>query len=324
MATERPATIVTQTRVRAGQNERFAGWQARMSARVARAPGFVSQQIIPADPPAQPDWVIIQRFDTRADARAWLDSDARADMLADAGDILVGDDSISVLDEAVDAEGQGSTAVIRTDVLPGQEQRFRAWHDKVEVAQARAPGYVGCALQAPIEGVQDDWVTILAFDSNEHLQQWLSSKERAALMAETETFMHDTQLREVASGFEGWFRFGAPTGAPAAPPWKLNYLILLGLYPIVMLEIIFLNPKLEWMPLPFGNLIGNVLSVAILGWPVVAILSRVMAWWMTPPPDSDRWVHVRGAAVILLVLAVLVGVFWIIDANVDVAPITEL
>jgi hypothetical protein len=49
-----------------------------------------------------------------------------------------------------------------------------------------------------------------------------------------------------------------------------------------------------------------------------------MAWWMTPPPDSDRWVHVRGAAVILLVLAVLVGVFWIIDANVDVAPITEL
>jgi len=321
---ERPATIVTQTRVRDGQDERFAAWQERMKGRVAEAPGFVSQQIIPPEPPAQPDWVIVQRFATRTQARAWLESDVRASMLDDVRDVLTGEDSISVLDESVQSAEPAATAVIRTQVGAGQEERFRAWHDRIEAAQSRYPGYIGCALQEPIAGVQDDWVTILAFDSTEHLQQWLESDERAALVGEAASFMRDTQLRTVQSGFEGWFQFGEPGPAPPPPPWKLNYLILLGLYPIVMLEIIFLNPLLEWMPLAFGNLIGNVISVAILGWPVVAIFSAAMSWWMTPRAGDERRVNVVGVIVLLVALAIVIGVFWFIDENVSITPITDV
>ena len=45
------ATLVTQTTVRPGREEAFAAWQERMSALVSEAPGFVSQEVIPANPP---------------------------------------------------------------------------------------------------------------------------------------------------------------------------------------------------------------------------------------------------------------------------------
>jgi hypothetical protein len=315
------ASIVTQTRVRPGQEGSYAAWQERMSERVAEADGFLGQQLVPANPPSQPDWVIIQRFSSRDEARAWLDSSERADMLAEASDIFTGDDSIAVLDQA-SGSPQAATAVIRTTVAPDDVARFRDWHQRIDAAQSRRPGYVGCALQEPVPGVQDDWVTILAFDSRADLDVWLASEERAGLVAEAQGFAHDTDLRTVESGFEEWFRFSSGSGAEDGPaPWKLNYLILIGLYPIVMAEIIFLNPLLEWLPLALSNLIGNVLSVALLGWPVLALLSKGAARWTRPggTPRSD----LVGALVALAVLAVLIATFWVVDLNVSVDPITD-
>jgi len=61
-----------------------------------------------------------------------------------------------------------------------------------------------------------------------------------------------------------------------------------------MLEVLFLNNKLYWMNLAFSTLIGNIFSVAILGWPVVAILSRLMGWWIQPSSRS-RSTDLKGA-----------------------------
>ena len=65
-------TIVTQTRVQSGKDEAFSAWQRRMSAAVAKEPGFVKETVIPPSPPAQVDWVILQRFVSADAATAWL------------------------------------------------------------------------------------------------------------------------------------------------------------------------------------------------------------------------------------------------------------
>jgi uncharacterized protein len=311
------ATIVTQTRVQPGKTSQFASWQEQMSQVAAQAPGFVSQETIPADPPVQEDWVIIQRFRCREDARTWLASAERARMLRDADALLQGQDAISIVDDTVRAPArQASTAVIRTRVVAGGEDRFRQWSAEVSAAQSRMPGYIGSAVQEPIPGVQDQWVTLLAFDTAEHLQAWLSSPARAALLGRVQAVMAGTETRVVKSGFEGWFDAGQPAGRPPAPAWKLNYLILAGLYPIVMLEVLFLNNKLDWLNVAFGTLIGNILSVAFLGWPVVAILSRLMGWWMQPPGGPSRSTDLKGALVMIAVLAVLATGFFFIATRV--------
>ena len=54
-------TIVTQTRV-ARQEESSPDGRKRSARAVAEFPGFIEQTVMPPNPPAQIDWVILQRF----------------------------------------------------------------------------------------------------------------------------------------------------------------------------------------------------------------------------------------------------------------------
>src|SRR4051812_5335648 len=64
-------TIVTQTRVRPGDEVTFSHWQKGTSEVIARFPGFIQQTVMPPSPPAQLDWVILQRFTHSDAATAW-------------------------------------------------------------------------------------------------------------------------------------------------------------------------------------------------------------------------------------------------------------
>jgi antibiotic biosynthesis monooxygenase (ABM) superfamily enzyme len=76
-APEGSVTIVTQTCVRPQSAEAFARWQEETSAVVAKFPGFIKQTVMPPSPPAQVDWVILQRFASNEAAVAWLNSEQR-------------------------------------------------------------------------------------------------------------------------------------------------------------------------------------------------------------------------------------------------------
>jgi uncharacterized protein len=309
--TTAPVTVVIQTRVKPGREDEFAAAQHHLRVTVQQAPGFLSHQLLPPEPPAQEDWVIIERFETMAWARAWLASAGRAEGLARVEGLVAGAPAVSIIDSPGRVE-RPATAMISTRVEPGHEAAFQRWNAEITAAQARQPGYVGATLQAPVAGVQEQWVTMVIFDSDAHLDAWLVSDERAALLARSNGVFRDTGTRRVESGFSGWFDFQRPDGAAAPPAWKFNYLIMVGLYPIVMLEILFLNNKLDWMQLAFQTLIGNIFSVAILGWPVVAILGKLMGWWIQPAAGAPRSVDVKGALVMLAVLAALVCVFYFV------------
>jgi antibiotic biosynthesis monooxygenase (ABM) superfamily enzyme len=309
--TTNPVTVVIQTRVRPGRDDEFAALQHRIGSSVRAAPGCLSHQVLPPEPPAQQDWVIIERFESRARARAWLASEARAQALAGIDDLLAGDQAVSIIDSH-DPVARTATAVILSTVEPGHEEAFQRWNAEITAAQSRRPGYVGATLQAPVEGVQDQWVTMVTFDSDANLDAWLGSEERATLVARSEGLFHDTETRRVEGGFSGWFDYPRSDGGGTPPAWKFNHLVLVGLYPIVMLEILFLNNKLAWMNAAFATLIGLILSVAFLGWPVLAVLQRAMNWWIQPGPDAPRSVHLKGAVLMMAVLIALVCAFYLI------------
>jgi antibiotic biosynthesis monooxygenase (ABM) superfamily enzyme len=320
MDVARPTTIVVQTRVRPGADSAFADWQARMSDLVAAAPGFVAEHVTPAAPPHEPDWVIVQRFGSRELAHAWLASRTRAQMLEEAEALLTGDDAITVLDGRPRDDAQ-AVAVIRSSVAPGAQARFRAWHERMETAQQAAPGYVGCTLQEPVAGADPDWVTILAFDSREHLGAWLDSPRRAALIAQAGDLMRDTDVRLAGAGFAGWLRFPATGAAPAS--WKANYVVLACLYPIVMAQILLLHPLMAWMPLAVRALVDLVISVALVGWPLSVWLARGMAWWTAPAAPSPRR-DLAGALVMVAIIAAVFVLCLLVEDRIDISPITRL
>ena len=79
------------------------------------------------------------------------------------------------------------------------------------------------------------------------------------------------------------------------------------------------------MNVAFGTLIGNSFSVGILGWPVVAIFSKLMGWWIQPAPGASKWTDLKGALLMIGVLAVLVlGFYFIVRYAGFATPVTKI
>jgi hypothetical protein len=305
-------SIVTQTTVRPERAEDFARWQGETSTVIATFPGFVEQRLMPPNPPVQVDWVILQRFGAIADAQRWLASTERQARLEGAAPMLIGRDDVHIIrDDQGGIKPAPVSAVISTRVKPGKELEYRAWERKIAAAQLRAPGMQGYRFEPPVPGVQDDFVSILRFDSEASMQAWLDSPERKRLLVEAEPLTEEFHARMARTGFDQWFRdeSGAPSGASV---WKMDMIVLLLLYPIVFLWGVSAGtPILQNMlhlPFAISLFIGNIFSVGLTGFMVPWVANR-MGWWLAPKKNVVQ-ANLLGAALILAAYLVSILVFW--------------
>jgi uncharacterized protein len=149
-----PVTIVTQTRVASGKGDDFAKWQRRISEAAGAQPGFIKETVMPPCPPAQVDWVILQRFTSNEAATAWLRSHERQRLVAEAQPLLVGQDDVHlVADSEAGVLPAPVSAVISTRIKSGQEDAYREWGRRIAVAQAKSPGFQGYRREPPVPGV---------------------------------------------------------------------------------------------------------------------------------------------------------------------------
>ncbi|WP_309794709.1 antibiotic biosynthesis monooxygenase [Inquilinus ginsengisoli] len=308
---EDPVTVIVQTRTRPGQEDAFGRWQARISAAVAEQPGFLEQSVMPPNPPAQPDWVILQRFGTQSGAVAWLRSERRQALVAEAQGLLAGLDDVHLVRDGVrGALPAPASAVIATRVRPGQEAAFRRWEQRIAAAQARAPGFQGYRFEPPVPGVQDDWLAVLRFDSEGSLQAWLESPERHALLNQSTAFTETFHTRIVRTGFDSWFAGNGTRQAPSA--WKQNMVVIALLYPVVFLFGAMVQTPIlmqyEGLPFWFALFIGNVVSVLLLA-RLVPWIGRLLAWWLTPGERTGWRRDAVGAGLMVGIYAICLLAF---------------
>jgi uncharacterized protein len=315
-ATSSPATgavtIVTQTRVRPESAAAFPEWQEATGKVVAAFPGFLHQTIIPPSPPAQVDWVILQRFASSAAAVDWLHSEQRLERIAGLESMLVGRDDVHIVRDGEDGVLPSAvSAVISTRVKLGQEKAYRAWEQRVAAAQTRSAGFQGYRLEPPVPGVQDDWLAIVRFDSETNLQAWLDSPERQTLLGEATGFIAEFHARIARTGFDQWFPVTAP-GEPSPGAWKQNMLVLLMLYPVVFLFGLWVQTPLltgrAALPFAIALFIGNVTSVILLNY-LVPWTSARFSWWLRPAGANSRQTEIAGAAMVAAIYALMLVVF---------------
>jgi antibiotic biosynthesis monooxygenase (ABM) superfamily enzyme len=306
--------LIATARVHPGSEEAFAAWQARHSAVISKFPGFISTDMIP--PPAgQPEaqWTILVTFESGDALSAWQRSPERGAILGEVVPLLAGGD----FGETVSSDGTGAvpgadvTEVIFSKVKRGMGDRFREWAERIQTAQARYPGYRGMYLQPPAGGDAGHWTSILRYDTARHLEAWMNSPERRALLAEEREFLESEEMMRIATAFPGWVPIDPMTG-DGPPNWKAAMLVLLGLFPIVMLEMKFLSPVLAASGLhaSLGTFVGNAISVALTSFFTMPWCVRLFGWWLFPKGPEASAITARGVGIISLLYAVEVVVLW--------------
>ena len=153
------------------------------------------------------------------------------------------------------------------------------------------------------------WSTLVRFDTPESFERWFSSAERQALVNEAAELINATQFRSVSNSFPGWFPVDTKTGK-GPPNWKTSALVLSNLFPVVMLEIRFLNPFMKDLNPDLATFINLVLTIIITTWGTMPLLIKLFKWWLFPDPEHELKTHIKGSFGVVAFLLAEIAVFW--------------
>jgi uncharacterized protein len=304
---EKPVILSLKIHLKSGQEEFFADWQAKLNAAIVAFPGFVSLEFVNSTP-AHQEWTIVERFKTIAQATAWKASSPCRQILNELRSIVIEQNVEETLIDQSPLIG-GVTEVIVVEVLPEKETVFREWIAKIHALEAKFEGFRGVYVQSPIENHGKFWITLLQFDTIEHLDQWITSSTRQDILSESKGLIAYMEHHRVISPYAGWFASIARIGQLPAL-WKQTMVILLVLFPIVMLEFKYLNPHLDGLNLSLSTFIGNALSVSLISFPAMPFAIYCLKWWLLPNPAPSRWINLAGAALVFVLYLLEIWFFW--------------
>jgi antibiotic biosynthesis monooxygenase (ABM) superfamily enzyme len=290
--------------------EKFTPCLVKLMVSGARAPGFWSAEIGPPEKAGSEEWHLVQRFRSPEEAEAWKSSSVRTNEINDIQKTFTGK-TIAITDEIqlANDKNEVSTAIV-TDLKPGMEDAYFAWELKMQSVQAAFPGYRGAYIQPPVANRPGQWATLLRFDSPEALERWLAAPQRIELVQQGQAFIKSTQLTQVNNAFPGWFPVDAQGNAP--PNWKTAQLVVLGLFPIVMLQIKFLNPYyagLNQISPVIGNVINMIISCSCVTWITMPQFIKLYGFWLFPEKSTPKG-NLLGQLAVLGFLALESALLW--------------
>jgi len=209
----------------------------------------------------------------------------------------------------VEVRVSSASAVVVQQVPLEAVDWFMEWQRGVSKASETFAGYRGADVYLPVGGTQGEWVVVIHFIDQSALQCWLTSPVRQEWVDKLQAKIGGFRLTTLAGGFAAWFA-GLARGTQEMPPsWKMVVTVLLGLYPTVMLLTLFVGPYTNPLGLALSMLIGNALSVALLQWAVMPVLTALLGPWLKANGKQQRLLSIGGFLVILLVLVGLAVLF---------------
>jgi antibiotic biosynthesis monooxygenase (ABM) superfamily enzyme len=304
------STLLLCARVREGREERFRAWLARWQNELLQSPDAQSFEVLPQTPD-QDETVGVAHFSSVDALRVWRHGETNRALIEEARDDVDGGVIMQLTGKAA-AEyyvQNSATEVIITRVKPGKEEAYRTFADRIQRVQQTFPGYIGSFVQPPQHN-ETGWTTVLRFNAVRDLDRWLQSPERKSLLKEADELIEGFEAQRVDTSFPGWVPADPATGRPPNP-WKTATLVLLVLFPVIMLELRFLNPLLRAAHFPpaLGTFTGNAISVALTTWPLMPLAIRGFRAWLYPQ-GHDRRLVAAMPAMLILAYAVELLVFW--------------
>ncbi len=210
------------------------------------------------------------------------------------------------------------SSLVTEHIVPkGKDFAFKKWHSYLVECSKKHDGFLRCDLCPPLRCKDPvvKWYYITHFDSPEHLQQWIESSDRQQLLESGQEIFSAYRFKSFTTGLEGWFSMqsGNSEYKGLGPPrWKQILAVVLGLYPVVMIQAIafsMLNLMQSWS-LAYSMVVNNLITSTVLSFLVMPSISRRLSFWLQPAyiKMSNRK-NVIGTIIVLATLGCMVLVF---------------
>lgn len=285
----------------------FVQWQRKLSEGIAGASGFVSLEFLCTSQSTH-RWVIVQRFYSKNSLEDWRNSSEYRALVKELANIASNEGVIEKCESELNLKS-GVTEVIITNVPLEKEGEFRQWSAKIHSIEAQFEGFRGIYVQSPTQTRNRNWITLLQFDTPEHLDKWMDSSERKEILKESASLIQSFETHRVASPYAGWFRSLAKNES-LPPVWKQTMLVLLVLFPIVMLQMKYLSPWTQALNPSLGSFLSCTMSVTLITFPMMPLAVKFLGWWLLPADISTWRITILGTLCVLFLYIIEVLVFW--------------
>jgi antibiotic biosynthesis monooxygenase (ABM) superfamily enzyme len=300
------ATAVTIIHRPLDQNG-FDEWVAALRNDSRRATGFV-ESVLSVHTDDRLDLALAVTFSDEDLLNDWLDGPSREAVLGDGaqrGFYRASSDLVLVEGELTPP----GVAVFHHTVAAGRDLDFTSAQGDLTRASSAFAGYEGTVVFPP--GVSGEWTSLIRFRTERLLSEWLKSDQRQVSLDSLRSTL-DREFSTVAQTTPFGTTVRIEDGRTRMTPnWKSAMLVLMVLYPTVMLLSRFVGPILDgWGAEPWLAMwLSEVASVSLLQWVLMPFAVKRMRRWLDPVDGAGVVVSLRGAAVVLGVYAVTLGVF---------------
>jgi antibiotic biosynthesis monooxygenase (ABM) superfamily enzyme len=269
----------------------------------------VNVELWPAAPPDQLEVVVEARFDSMDSLRQWRRGETNRKLVAEAAPLVEAGLIMQLVGQAAAeySATHGATMVVVTEIKPGKEDAYRAWAERIQKLQSTFPGYIGSFVQPPQQN-ESGWTTMFRFNSAANLDRWLKSDARDQMVKEADELISGFHAQRVDTSFPGWVANDPQTGT-APNMWKTACLVLLTLFPVVALELRFLNPHLAGLNPAVATFIGNIISVGLTTWPLMPLAIFAFRDWLFPE-GKEPWLVWAMPIVLVLCYLLEIAIFW--------------
>jgi len=177
------------------------------------------------------------------------------------------------------------TVAVSRHVRAGREADFAIWADGISSAAAQFPGHLGAGHIRPAE-TGGEHTIVYRFDTPEHFDAWQNSPERTRWVEVSRELIEGEPRLERATGLEFWFHDPACSYGTPPPRWKQAALTEIGLYPTVLFVAYTVGLLITRWPLPLRSILTTMLSVLLMTWVVMPLVSRVFRGWLRSKPEA--------------------------------------
>jgi uncharacterized protein len=270
-------TVIVARHVRPGREAEFAEWMEHMQTSVERQPGFLHADFQSPDDLHPDEWVVTFQFSDGHSLNEWMESDERRVLMAAAESLIIGDPRQQILAVDRPVGTRPVTAVISSRVKPGLMDKYRAVHAEIGAVMRTTEGFLRSELFEAVDGLQTDTVVVFSFDSRVHLDAWLHSGTRQALIARFDPLIDGPRHLNVVGGFAGWF---TTVDAHTVKRWKQTIAVLCGLFPTALVIAIVRARVAPHLPLLPAVFVGNVIGSIAMSYVVMPRVTRVLSSWL--------------------------------------------
>ena len=183
-----------------------------------------------------------------------------------------------------DTVNEAATLVVRHRIKAGHERQYEAWLRRIIDTASRYAGHMGIDVFRSHSDGLPLFTCVLHFSCKQHLQGWLDSSDRQALIAEVKPLLADGDQIEVSSAREFWF---VPASEHQPPPrWKqacVTFLVIMPLSLIVpqLWQLIFKH--ITWLgSYPVGDVVITLSIVLLVVYFFMPMMTRWLAGWLNP------------------------------------------